>query len=503
MEIYVYGLILAGYLVLWFVSRDGEGTGIGRMAEFLYRKGKAAWRRFGWKRTFEEDTVRRDLMLLYPYGRLEGEEKKFCVERIRLVLLIILAGDILAAAGYAAAGADLLLKDGGLVREQIGGEDRSTELDAYIVQEDPDPAAGDDVERSLTYQGSYRLEVRSKKFSEEQILSMAEEVFTLLPARILGENESLEHVTAQLDLPEMIEGYPFAIHWESSSYALLDADGKIENSALGEEEGREVILTAVLLYDNGTTDGFRKSREYEVKVYGPSLSQEERLSREIRDAIESADERSASENTLPLPAKLDDRTLFWEEKPPGSGMALLLFAAITAFLASAAMGSRLHEKVKERERQMQMDYPQIISKFVLFLGAGLSVRSTFIKIGEDYTKRREQGMPERGAYEEILLVCRELASGVPETEAYANFGQRCRSRQYTRLSALLTQNLKKGNQELLSVMRQEAKASYEERQNTARKLGEEAETKLLLPMILMLAITMLIIIIPAYYSFAA
>ena len=140
---------------------------------------------------------------------------------------------------------------------------------------------------------------------------------------------------------------------------------------------------------------------------------------------------------------------------------------------------------------------------MLYLGAGLSVRSTFIRLGEEYTKRREEGLSEQGAYEEILLVCRELASGVPEAEAYADFGQRCRSRQYTRLSAILAQNLKKGNQELLSVMQQEAKASFEERQNTARKLGEEAETKLLLPMIMMLAITMLIIIIPAYYSFAA
>jgi hypothetical protein len=52
-------------------------------------------------------------------------------------------------------------------------------------------------------------------------------------------------------------------------------------------------------------------------------------------------------------------------------------------------------------------------------------------------------------------------------------------------------------------MQQEAQASFEERRSTARKLGEEAETKLLLPMVLMLAITMLIIIIPAYYSFAA
>jgi len=52
-------------------------------------------------------------------------------------------------------------------------------------------------------------------------------------------------------------------------------------------------------------------------------------------------------------------------------------------------------------------------------------------------------------------------------------------------------------------MQQEAQASFEERRSTARRLGEEAETKLLLPMVLMLAITMLIIIIPAYYSFAA
>ena len=150
---------------------------------------------------------------------------------------------------------------------------------------------------------------------------------------------------------------------------------------------------------------------------------------------------------------------------------------------------------------MMLDYPGIISKFVLYLGAGLSVRSTFFKIGEDYERRREEGIKERYVYEEILFVCRELTSGVPETEAYAGFGLRCRSRQYTKLSTLLAQNLRKGNQALLSVLQQEAQASFEERRNTARRLGEEAETKLLLPMIAMLAITMLMIIIPAYFSF--
>ena len=332
---------------------------------------------------------------------------------------------------------------------------------------------------------------------------MAERVFALLPERILGENESLGHVTKPLDLPGTIEGYPFQIFWESSSYALIDSDGAVGNLGMGEGESRKVTLTAILSYDNGAAGGIRCEKEYPVTVFGPELSAEDKLSLQIREAIRSADAGSASEETLPLPDRMEDLALHWEEKPSGSGLSILVFAGIVAFLAAAVMGSRLHERVVVRERQMALDYPQIISKFVLYLGAGLSVRSTFVKLGQDYSKQREEGLGERGAYEEILLVCRELGSGIPETEAYANFGKRCRSRQYTRLSAILAQNLKKGNQELLSVMQQEARASFEERKNTARKLGEEAETKLLLPMIMMLAITMLIIIIPAYYSFAA
>ena len=40
-----------------------------------------------------------------------------------------------------------------------------------------------------------------------------------------------------------------------------------------------------------------------------------------------------------------------------------------------------------------------------------------------------------------------------------------------------------------------------ERKGLAKKLGEEAGTKLLLPMMMMLCIVMVIIMIPAYFSF--
>jgi len=500
MEIYIYSLILAGYLALGFLSRNTEGSGLYRMAGYLYRAGMKLSQKSKRLRFFKESGIRRDIALLYPFGRTKEETDRFYTERIRLVLMILLAGTVLAAAGYAAAEGSLLLTgENELVRDEIGGEDRSTQVEAYLVTT---PQEGGESGEAV-YQGSYSLEVRARKYSEEQTREMAEQVFEELPGRILGENEGLDNVRSSLELPGELSGTPFMIKWESSSYALIDADGTVGNLGMEEDDRQEVLLTAVLTYENGTAGGIRYERTYKATVCAPVLEAQDKLEQQIRNAIIEADEKSAAENSLPLPLSLEGRRLVWEEKSSDSGISVLLFACLCAFLAAAAMGSRLHEKVVQRERQMMLDYPAVVSKFVLYLGAGLSVRSTFMKIGEEYEKRREEGMKERYVYEEILFVCRELTSGVPEAEAYARFGQRCRYRQYTKLSALLAQNLRKGNKALLSVMQQEAQASFEERRNTARRLGEEAETKLLLPMIAMLAITMLMIIIPAYYSFSA
>ncbi len=70
-----------------------------------------------------------------------------------------------------------------------------------------------------------------------------------------------------------------------------------------------------------------------------------------------------------------------------------------------------------------------------------------------------------------------------------------------KLSALLSQNIRKGSNDLLRVLRQEADNAFAERKSLAKKLGEEAGTKLLLPMMMMLCVVMVIIMIPAYFSF--
>ena len=295
MEIYIYCIILTGYLALLFLSRGSEGAGLSKIARYLYRRGRKPGQKSKRLSLFKESGVRRDIALLYPFGRTGEEEERFYTERIRLVLMILLSGTILAAAVYIAAGGRLLLTEGNrLAREEIGGEDRSTQVDAYLWT--PPQVEGESGEAA--YQGSYKLEVRARKYSGEQTAEMAEQVFEELPEMILGGNESLSNVRSSLQLPSELPGMPFRIVWESSSYALVDADGRVGNTAMEEGESRNVTLTAVLTYDDGTAGGLRYERPYEVTVLAPRLEEQERLTSQIRDAIVSGE----LQENMPLPS---------------------------------------------------------------------------------------------------------------------------------------------------------------------------------------------------------
>ena len=100
----------------------------------------------------------------------------------------------------------------------------------------------------------------------------------------------------------------------------------------------------------------------------------------------------------------------------------------------------------------------------------------------------------------MKYTCREMESGVMESESYERFGRRCGLQEYARLGALLSQNLRKGMKGLGDILRVETIQAFEERKARARRLGEEAGTKLLAPMFLMLSIVLIIVIVPAFLS---
>lgn len=226
---------------------------------------------------------------------------------------------------------------------------------------------------------------------------------------------------------------------------------------------------------------------------------EEARRKELQEVIEKYNREKADPDYYYLPDNWNGQTLQWKKKGDRSGTLLATMALFAAFAVMMKKARETQEELAKKSEQLLMDYPSLVMKFTLLVQAGMTARKAFQKIALDYLKWKPQ--KPRYAYEAIVTACHEMDSGVAELEAYRRFGQRCGQMKYKTFSTLLIQNLQKGSRRMADMLEQEAMEAWDERKRKARVLGEAAATKLLVPMILMMAVVMAIIMIPAFLSF--
>ena len=153
---------------------------------------------------------------------------------------------------------------------------------------------------------------------------------------------------------------------------------------------------------------------------------------------------------------------------------------------------------------MLLDYPEIVSKLTVFIGAGMTIRLALAGIVRDYEDDRLQNPDSfevHYAYEALTHALAKLKTGSNEGKVYHEFGRDCKLRPYMKLAGILEQNRRNGIANIRAILNAEMAQAWEERKNLARRLGEEAGTKLLGPLFIMLIIVMVIIIVPAMLSF--
>lgn len=152
-----------------------------------------------------------------------------------------------------------------------------------------------------------------------------------------------------------------------------------------------------------------------------------------------------------------------------------------------------------REEELINDYPELISKTNLFINAGMSIHSSLARIYKDYTSLHEPA-EYHYLYKELGLTLSLIESGTLEAYAYSDFGNRIGIPCYIKFGSLLEQNLKKGNQELSLMLTTEAITAMETKKRLLIEKGEKASTKLLLPMMMIFAVILIIIMIPAFLN---
>lgn len=459
--------------ILAFVARDGPGDIFRRMSGFLYDvcclHGLPV---------VDAKKVRGDLERLYPGGDMSELKKNYYVEKLRLAMLVVFVGTLLCVLLQA----KLLLEEtvsrtGVIEREEAGGGEREVLLEATV--------SGETTE--------FSVEVPERKLNQEELARLFEKCALELERLVLGDAYETGQVSENLELVESMEGYPFEIVWQSSDYMLVSRSGKVTYDE--ESSSQEVELTAYLYYGEEVYEHRMK-----VQIVRGEQEQEDLLEKKLLQAIAEKDAQSQYEEALPLPTEVEGQKVSWKEIKEDNTLLFFVLTIAAAVGVYFLKDKDLHDALLEKKKSMRMSYPIILNKFVLYMGAGMTVRGSFIKIALDY-QSHEADKPENAAYEEMLYSCNELSAGISEGLVYERFGRRSGLQEYARFATMLSQNLKKGNSALLSRLREESEKAQIENLQYRKKLGEEAETKLLVPMIMMMGIVMLLVMIPAFSSF--
>ena len=162
---------------------------------------------------------------------------------------------------------------------------------------------------------------------------------------------------------------------------------------------------------------------------------------------------------------------------------------------------QMKEQMNERKEQLLKDYPEFIHQLILLIGAGMTLKSAFIRLSENYKKKKQLTNKKHYLYEELIVTTYEFQAGLSEEEVYRNLANRIGLSSYKRIIELLIQNVKKGTKNLIEMLIREQESSLEMRKEQAKRLGEEAGTKLLMPMILLLGVVLLLVLYPAMCQF--
>lgn len=404
--------------------------------------------------------------------------KKSIWQNIRSPCLILLVFGILGfLAGAQEDGTDRI--SGGVVRRPLPGEgDLETEA-IFCLGED-----------GTEYPVMLTIEAQTYQASEEKrLLAAAEkEIKKTFP----GENASPEQILSDPVVLEEYQDGAVLAEWTFSDTDIISEEGKINQEAL--TKGKKNIEAFVSL-KCGDSENFYSFSFWAVPK---TKSKKEQAALEIKEEVSLQD--NSKENVI-LPDTVCGQKVSWRTQPsvqPAEILGLGILASAAGVYGAREQKERQKQK---RRRNLLLSYPEFVGKLSLLLGAGMTISGALRKMDQMYRKRKTTKEKKEAAYEELRRMIVEIDNGMGEVRAIQEFAKRCDLQPYRKLALLLISGQKAGNRKLMEQLNEEADRVFLERKNAAQKIGEEAATKMLFPMLLMLLIVMAIILVPAFLSF--
>lgn len=426
---------------------------------------------------------------LYSQKESAKRETMHIEKNVKRFLIIIISGSVLSLLTLYMTNINPVLLNGTQIeREECGG--RSKNVNLYYK-------SGNSVDKK-----SISITVSSKEYPLEEIEKQCEQIKNEIPRLIKGENNNLDHVDKNLYLPEKTDSYPFSISWKSANPLIVDRKGNIDFERLEKElkksgqEGFVTTLSAEISYEEYKTEII-----IPIQIFMPELSSEAAIDKAVKNTIANIDKETRDRDELELPQIVNGEQIIYSQEKGYTAVSIIILAFLAAFGVYISSNNEITKRVKDRNEQLEMDYPRIINRYALYYSAGMHTKAVWREICSDYRKKLSKGGERRYVFEEMLRTEAAMADGVGDMTAYNEFASNCGIRKYRHFVSLIEQSLKKGKEQMGEVLLKEADDAVNERLAIAKIKGEEAATKLLLPMFMMLLVVLIIVIVPAFVNF--
>lgn len=338
---------------------------------------------------------------------------------------------------------------------------------------------------------SVTLTVPERKFlkkEEQALIAAAKEE---IKQTFCGANASFCEIVSNPVVCDSYQDGAVSAEWIFSNDDVISADGEITRERRLDQ--KEEIEASVILRCGKSEE----CQSFTFWVVPDEMGAQERRIQAIQEQIALQDETSAA---VILPDMVDGEKIRWEPAEPFQAAEFLGLGVLAAVAAAYAKKENRERQIQKRKREMTLSYPEFASKLSLMLGAGMTIPAALRNMDRMYRRRVERGGRKEAVYEELRGMICDMDNGKGELRAYQDFSEQCDLQPYRKLASLLIMGQKAGNRKLTEQLNEEADRVFLERKNAARRLGEEAGTKLLLPMMMMLVIVMGIVVIPAFLT---
>lgn len=336
----------------------------------------------------------------------------------------------------------------------------------------------------LGKQGREKISVTiyPRELSEKEATALLEQAKTEVVKHsiYLGKNSSPDQIKSELNLPDFLLDRQVSCQWHFSPQGVIGEDGRILLEEVREQK-------TVIGYVDLSAGKYNQQVELEMVVVPKEENQQDQIVGQVVDEIEQLELQTRSEKRLTLPTEISGHLIRWKQEQSKTSIVLLL-GVVAGIATVIGENKEKQRKVQSRQRQLERQYPDFVSKLTILLGAGMSTRSALERI----VKTVEE--PLRS---EILCTSNEMKQGVIETRAYKALGQRIGLRNYKLLTTLLEQNLRLGSRDLQQQLGRQVEEAYKQWEHEYEKAGERMSTAMLIPMMLLLGTVLFLVVLPA------